>query len=282
MGDLFDHVIAIPVNVGNNFYSLAVAPLTRSLLPFLRRQFALSVLLTLAPLALIYFAVGPHVGAATVLLVVHILPLVSSPVGPHEDSIAVHHVILELAGIAPAIAHFDLALPFDGVVTPVALVHGVVRPLIDSIALLLAVYKRPLENDSLFDGLFPLAVFLVVFELAVVGQNASLVEELAVPTKLAALEFALVDIPVGVIEGARTGRFAVSPLALVSRAVLVDLGSVAMFYLKILRTLVLLDISRIEGSVWLSQVLDECYGVLLVVQLVIHAQARHVFDVPSW
>ena len=60
------------------------------------------------------------------------------------------------------------------------------------------------------------------------------------------------------------------------------LGSVAMFYLKILRTLVLLDISCVEGSVWLSQVLDECYGVLLVVKLMIHAQARHVFDVPSW
>lgn len=213
--DLLDHVVAVSVGVRNQFYPLAVAPLTRSLLSALSREFALSVLLTLAPLALVDLAVRPHVGAATVLLVVDVLPLVSSTVRPHEDSIPVHHVVLELAGIAPAVTHLDLALSFDDVVTPIALVDRVIRPLVDSIALLLAVHKRAFENDSLFNRLFPLAVFLVVFELAIVRQDAPLVEELAVSIELTVLEFALVNISVGVVKGARARRFAVPPLALI-------------------------------------------------------------------
>lgn len=55
-----------------------------------------------------------------------------------------------------------------------------------------------------------------------------------------------------------------------------------MFHLKIARTLVLLDISRIESAVRLFQVADQRHGVLLVVKLAIHAETGHVFDVAAW
>ena len=55
-----------------------------------------------------------------------------------------------------------------------------------------------------------------------------------------------------------------------------------MFYLKITRAFVLLDIPCVQSTVRLFQVIDHHNGVLLVVKLMIRAKARHVFYVATW
>lgn len=108
-------------------------------------------------------------------------------------------------------------------------------------------------------------MFLIIFELTIVDEDTSLVEELAISIVFTVFEFAFVDISVCIVECALTRSFAISPLALISGAIFVNLRTVAMFHLNVTR-LELLDVSSIGSTIRLFEVINIRQGIFLVLK----------------
>ena len=119
---------------------LAAGPDTSLCLALYIRQGSLSVLLSIFPLAVIFFAILPGHDSVAVLLVSLKRSSVGSPIGPFEYAIAVHLVPRPHAFVAATVVPRILAFSTDVVLHELSRVAGSIAPFEIAKSLLLAHY----------------------------------------------------------------------------------------------------------------------------------------------
>ena len=116
--------------------------------------YALTMLLSIFPLAGVLTIVGPSVDSETMLLVIQVLTLVTTTIRPREDSLSIHIAVLPLTLVNFSIFPRICSYAIDLIIEPVSIIHRPICISIDPFALLTALMvltlKRRLVSPSFF------------------------------------------------------------------------------------------------------------------------------------
>lgn len=136
-------------------------PLYNFKLATLFGNLSFAMYLALYPHRLYHCPIPKHQHPLPLLLIPVIIALKHLPIGPLELAIPMHHVILPLAIIVPAIIIGELALALESILIELASVAGVVGP-VELAVDFVAVVKVAGKYGAVLPVLLPLAVLRVV------------------------------------------------------------------------------------------------------------------------
>lgn len=197
------------------------------------------------------------------------IAFVSHVVWPAVGAVAVHLVVGPHAVVLATVGPDVLALTVQFVLGPIALVNSAISPLKDAIAILDSIMVLPIKSRTIRELLRSMAMLHVVLPFSLV-RVTTLVSVSAKPICLVIQKLALVNISIGIVEGASTVYLAFLPGTGILALVLPDLGAFAVL-LELLFTLIadlFLDVAGVGSVAVVKGVLGDVGGLIILVDIV--------------
>mmetsp|Transcript_114712 Transcript_114712/g.180607 ORF Transcript_114712/g.180607 Transcript_114712/m.180607 type:complete len:259 (-) Transcript_114712:252-1028(-) len=182
------------------------------------RAFCVSMLSSLEPKAFVFLPVWPREGAEAFFSIEEVLATVLATILPRILTHAMNHCVLPCPHELSTVATYISASTINSVDFPSAAIFGSIWPIVNSMALFLAISEMPLKLCSFLPLLNSMAVLKVFDPLSLVGSEIPMVIDPLAMSHVG-VPFTNVYVTIAVREASSASGFVVIPLTLVGSAV---------------------------------------------------------------